>query len=213
MEDVTVRFLGKNVKGCKLMTEDEKMYVDKKTATEYFLTTFLDNDVYKYGMTMIKGLNKKYKFIISDKYDDRVTIENVDELDPCFPLLANAATTKINKISELKAVVTLASLAMAGALYLKADQIGNPGLPKTNEEITVEAHNYSEDYDLMRKYYNRLMIGEISPAEVFVFDDLVNYYVDKDNLAEDDAALMRRYKFELEDYKSRMVNITKPYTR
>jgi len=207
MEDVKVRFLGKSVKGCFLITEDEKRYVDKKAATEYFLTTFLDNDVYKYGMTMIKGLNKKYKFIISDKYDDRIVIENVDELDPCFPLLAHAATMKISRANEIKATVAIASFAALGFLYFKAGEID---YQKPSIGIETEAHNYQEDYDLMRKYYNRLLKGEISAAEVFVFDDLVEYYIDKDNLAEDDAALMRRYKFELNDYKSRMVNVVKP---
>lgn len=212
MGDVIIKFLSTNGSLARLITEDEKRIVKKDEATEYFLTTFLDDEVYKYGMTMIRGLNKKYKFIISDKDDNRVIIENVDENDPCFPALEHAATIKVDKRKRAKGLATLAALATAGVLYFKVGTYPEPVDP--DKGATTEGHNYKEDYKEMEKYYRKLIKGEISPAEVFVFEDIVNYYMNNNsNLAEEDVAFIRRCNSEIIDYNLRIGNVSKPYTR
>ena len=216
MINYRVKILGDNINSSIYRNKRRRFIVDKNEQTEEFINRFLDDEIYRYGMKQVKGVNNKFKFVIHDRNGNSQVIENVGINDPCFPKLNYASTIKIDIKRRIKGAIILASLATVFTFAIKGDDMI---MPNRNEPINLEdaitkdVRNYKIDYEQMRRYYIKLIKSEITNPELMDFLEIVNYYLDRGNLSEEDEMVFKRYKYEIEAYSITISTIVNEYRK
>ena len=205
MEDVRIKFLGTNSPRAFVKYGDKKGSFENRDSIKLeYLYSYL-NEGAKNGLQEIRGLDKNYKFIITNG-ENKVTIENVTKEDEDFKWLDSLATVKVNmhkKVAKYAAMVALAtSLTITG---IKA-------FPSIREGIRIaqdEHEQYNQDYNQVANYYYKLLDRNISSSELVMFEDLTLECLDKYNMSDEDRMFFNNCLEQISDYKE--FNSNKPF--